>query len=156
MHQQSANSASKNAKKRLENRGTITLSEYRIKRQSTVDALSIKKEFYGLEEARTFLTDLWLEYRSMIINFWIVFFYYLLGGWYFSKPDIMNKPMGTPDDSASIAMVCMYYITVTVTSVGYGDYFPVDGTSRGLSLYNPISFFLSFCLFVCLFFVCPH
>lgn len=130
MHQAMANQRSKDKKKKVDNRGTISLSEYRVKRQSTIEQLDIKKEFYGLDEASSFFLEIWNTHKALISNFSIVFMYYLLGGWYYSTPNIMNKPMGTPDDSASIAMVCMYFITVTATSVGYGDYFPVEDNAR--------------------------
>ena len=129
------NQHSNDQKRKEANRGTVKLSEYRVKRQSTIEELSIKREFYGLDEAKSFFLDIWNTHKNIILNFTILFFYLLFGGVYFSKPDIMNKPMGDLDSPNSIALVCLYYMTVTMTSVGYGDYFPVTDQARIFTIF---------------------
>lgn len=132
---QRMNDRNKQLKRQDENRQTLNLKEYRVKRQSTIDQLAVKREFYGLDETKAFIADFWHNHSRMFYNFFIVFFYYLLGGWFYSQPLIMNKAMGTVDDSSSIALICFYYITVTVSSVGYGDYFPVADNARVFTIF---------------------
>lgn len=118
--------ASEASKAKLDNRKSMTVKEMRVKRQSTIDQIAVKRNFYGVDETQAFFLWLYNEHGRMIQNAAIIFFYYLLGGWFYSScsgnpdPKMLMKPafIGTPGDSNSIAMNNFYYITVTVTSVG--------------------------------------
>lgn len=117
------------ATKAKANRKSMTVKEMRVKRQSTIDQIAVKRNFYGVDETQAFFIWLYKEHGRMIQNAAIIFFYYLLGGWFYSScsdskdPKMLMRPayIGTPGDSNSIAMNNFYYITVTVTSVGCVD-----------------------------------
>ena len=140
MQQLQMRNASSAAKLKDANRKSMTVKEMRVKRQSTIDQIEIKRNFYGIDEAVDFLRIVYTEHGRMIQNFLIVFFYYLLGGWFYSSCSASTDPkmamyfapcgtgysygttlppsctyIGVPGDTNSIAMNNFYFITVTMT-----------------------------------------
>jgi potassium channel subfamily K len=135
MQQARMNAAAMQKRKQQGNlKSKLSFKEFRVRRQSTIDQIGLKKEFYGQAEIN-WLIEFWQEHSKFFWNFTIIFLYYLIGGCYFASPNVMVRFMGSENTSQAIALACMYYITVTMSSVGYGDYYPTTDQSRMFAIF---------------------
>jgi voltage-gated potassium channel len=77
----------------------------------------IKRQFYGLGDAEGAFTELWNNHSVAVISTLVVVGYYLVGLAYYSSVEGWD------------AITCLYFQTVTLATVGYGDFYPT--TTRG-------------------------
>lgn len=83
----------------------------------------IKRQFYGLGDAETSIADAWKRYRRTILSFFTVLMYYLVGLFYYQTTEGWDT------------VTCLYYQTVTLTTVGYGDFSPSTRHGRIFTIF---------------------
>jgi len=96
---------------------------FRSRRQSIHEGDSsgvkqIKRQFYGLEDAETILNEFWKNHSGGIISFITVVFYYVVGLIYYQSQEGWD------------IITTLYFQTVTLTTVGYGDFSPTTKHAR--------------------------
>ena len=84
---------------------------------------SIKRSFYGLEDADEFFRTIWSTHYEKIQSLLIVVIYYVVGYLFYSHVEGWD------------GLICVYFQTVTLTTVGYGDYSPSTNGSRIFTMF---------------------
>lgn len=84
---------------------------------------NIKRQFYGLSEAETALNEFWKNHTGSIISFLVVLTYYLVGLVYYKSAEGWDT------------ITCLYFQTVTLTTVGYGDFYPTTPHARVFTIF---------------------
>lgn len=92
---------------------------------------SIKRQFYGME-MDVEKKDKWDEFREKwqypMLNFGIFFFYYFIGGLFYWNVEYR-------DGEGWSRLDCLYFETVTMTTVGYGDFAPTTDESKVFTIF---------------------
>ena len=86
-------------------------------------AKMIKRNFYGLEEADSMLQLFWKTYSAGVTSLLIVCLYYLFGYLYYSSTEGWD------------GLTCIYFQTVTLTTVGYGDFSPTTVNGKVFTMF---------------------
>lgn len=83
----------------------------------------IKRQFYGLEDAETEIKEFWNNHSGGLISFTTVLLYYVIGLIYYQAQEGWDT------------ITTLYFQTVTLTTVGYGDYAPTTTHARVFTIF---------------------
>jgi hypothetical protein len=84
---------------------------------------NIKRNFYGLKDEESVFQEFWNTYQGGLASAVVIFFYYLIGTIFYHNEEGWD------------VITCLYFETMTLTTVGYGDVSPTTNKSRTFTVF---------------------